>query len=106
MCEADSGSLELRSLLVGDKEGQTGRNYRCISTATGSRTVGVRVGIGWDFRQAGRSTSIYEGTREQIDRYLMVIGRSGSKSRQIGSALVLTGGIQTTEADHQIAQSG
>ena len=59
-----------------------------------------------DFLQTAKSTSIQEGTSEQIDRDLMVIGGGGSKSGQIGSAFVLTGGIWTPEADHQIAQSG
>ena len=44
--------------------------------------------------------------REQIDSDLVVVSSSGSEPGQVGSALVLASGIQTAEADHQIAQRG
>lgn len=52
------------------------------------------------------STWIQERSSEEIDGYLVVVFGLGSESRQERSLFVFASGIQATETDHQIAQSG
>jgi hypothetical protein len=52
--------------------------------------------------------AVEQGAAEELDRYLMIVTGGGTKSGQIGSAfaLALAKGIQSTEADDQVAESG
>ena len=50
------------------------------------------------------SAAIEEWTTEQINGDLMVIFGGAAKAGQSGGAFVLTGGIQRTQADDQVAQ--